>query len=508
MSLLLQALQKAARNREQAGAQAGDPPPEAPRDNRSMLELEPGEFEPGRVAGPEAPAPDQAFPPLPGGASSLTLEGTEPAAGAPARPTYVDRIDEPTPQQAATLMRAAAMAREPRFDALDWAREHPVYIFAASAFLFLAGYGGYVYLAISQPALLNGGLFGKPAPGAPVGPLSVAPRPPAAPTSAAAAPTAPPLLPDITASPPPAAATAPGATAATGAVTAPTPPAPAPARTTVAAKQPPGARTESVPAAARPAAEPAQRTVQADAVPQSPATQAVAQPTPDIPVIPVPRRSSRKTAAAGGREAANGRLEVRTSTGAAAIEAQLGEAYAASRKGDAQAAQAAYERVLTADGRNVDAMLGLASLAWQGGNNEQASELYYRVLQSDPQNAAAQAGLIGLVGRVDPVASETRLKQLITREPTGALYFALGNLYSAQGQWAPAQSAYFRSVEADPGNPDYGFNLAVALEHIGQQKSALAQYRKALELSFARGGAGFDQKQVIARIGQLSLAVE
>jgi tetratricopeptide (TPR) repeat protein len=153
-------------------------------------------------------------------------------------------------------------------------------------------------------------------------------------------------------------------------------------------------------------------------------------------------------------------------------------------------------------------MLGLASIAWQDGKTEQASELYYRILQSEPQNAAAQAGLIGLAGRVDPVASETRLKQLIAREPAASLYFALGNLHASQGKWAAAQQAYFQAVEADSGNPDYVFNLAVALEHIGQQKPALANYRKALDLSLTRGGGAFDQKQVIARIGQLSLAVE
>ena len=202
------------------------------------------------------------------------------------------------------------------------------------------------------------------------------------------------------------------------------------------------------------------------------------------------------------------KLEVHASGGAAAITAQLNEAYAASRKGEAHAAGDIYERVLASDARNVDAMLGLAALAWQGGRTEQASDLYYRILQSEPQNAAAQAGLIGLVGRVDPLASETRLKQLIAREPAGSLYFALGNLYASQGQWAAGQRAYFQAVEADSGNPDYVFNLAVALEHIGQQKPALANYRKALDLSFARGGGGFDQKQVIARIGQLSLAVE
>ena len=188
------------------------------------------------------------------------------------------------------------------------------------------------------------------------------------------------------------------------------------------------------------------------------------------------------------------------------INTWLNTAYDQLQKGQLEAAQSTYDRVLASDGRNIDALLGLASIAWQQGQTEKASELYYRVLQLDPQNASAQSGLIGLMGRVDPTASETRLKQLISREPSGGLYFTLGNLYAGERLWAQAQQAYFQAFQLEPTNPDYAFNLAVGLEHLNQSKAALAYYRKALDLSFARGRAGFDQKQVITRIGELSAA--
>ena len=82
----------------------------------------------------------------------------------------------------------------------------------------------------------------------------------------------------------------------------------------------------------------------------------------------------------------------------------------------------------------------------------------------------------------------------------------MGNLYAGERQWAQAQQAYFQAFQLEPTNPDYAFNLAVGLEHLNQSKAALAYYRKALDLSFARGRAGFDQKQVITRIGELSTA--
>ena len=48
------------------------------------------------------------------------------------------------------------------------------------------------------------------------------------------------------------------------------------------------------------------------------------------------------------------------------------------------------------------------------------------------------------------------------------------------------------------------YNLAVGLEHLNQPKLALTYYRKAIDLSFQKGRANFDQNRVIERIGQLS----
>lgn len=190
------------------------------------------------------------------------------------------------------------------------------------------------------------------------------------------------------------------------------------------------------------------------------------------------------------------------------ISQQVGDAYASLQRGDAARAQSLYESVLAKDHRNVDSLLGLAATAWRQGNSEKASDYYYRVLELEPQNAAAQAGLIGIAGRVDPLASETRLKQLIAREPSGFLYAALGHVHAEQNQWAAAQQAYFQAFQMEPTNPDYAFNLAVGLEHLGQQPLAVGYYRQALDLARARGFAGFDRKQVVARLGKLGAPVE
>lgn len=128
-----------------------------------------------------------------------------------------------------------------------------------------------------------------------------------------------------------------------------------------------------------------------------------------------------------------------------------------------------------------------------------------KVLEIDPQNANAHAGLLNLVAGQDPAAAELRLKALIQSHPSAQAYFSLGNVYARQQRWLPAEQAYFEAARLMPDNPDYAFNLAVSLEHIGQGQTALHQYRRALELVRKRPGAGFNPEQVQQRIRALSM---
>jgi len=201
-------------------------------------------------------------------------------------------------------------------------------------------------------------------------------------------------------------------------------------------------------------------------------------------------------------------VQVRPTAAGDNAAARTTEGWEALQRQDFAKAQSHYEAALAADPRNVDALLGLAATAWQQGRPDAASEQYYRVLQLDPQNAQAQSGLIGLAGQVDPQASESRLKQLISHDPSAFLYAALGHLYAGQAQWSQAQQAYFQAFQLEPANPDYAYNLAVGLEHLGQRGIALGYYRKALDLARARGRAGFDQVQVTARVAKLAAATE
>lgn len=313
----------------------------------------------------------------------------------------------------------------------------------------------------------------------------------------------------------------------TAAATTGTPGTPSSSPSTNSVPPPPSAPTKTAPSASSvPAASPASGNSggTASGAPVSP-SRSVSLQAPDSasgvvpdsrPVRPRHSGATNSARASGGsavpRDGAasetGDRLRVRSTDAGSVISQQVGEAYASLQRGEAARAQSLYESVLAKDHRNVDSLLGLAATAWRQGNSEKASDYYYRVLELEPQNAAAQAGLIGIAGRVDPLASETRLKQLIAREPSGFLYAALGHVHAEQNQWAAAQQAYFQAFQMEPTNPDYAFNLAVGLEHLGQQPLAVGYYRQALDLARARGFAGFDRKQVVARLGKLGAPVE
>ncbi|MGH8741744.1 MAG: tetratricopeptide repeat protein, partial [Burkholderiales bacterium] len=178
--------------------------------------------------------------------------------------------------------------------------------------------------------------------------------------------------------------------------------------------------------------------------------------------------------------------------------------YAAYLGGDLAAARTDYESALREDGGNRDALLGLAAIDVRTGRFENAEAIYLRLLQIDPNDAHAQAGLIALRGaRLDPLATESRVKNMLAADPgANVLRFTLGNQLAQQGRWPEAQQEYFKAFAASPENADFAYNLAVSLDHVRQAKLALEYYRRAIALA-ERRGASFDLAAARARASQL-----
>ena len=179
--------------------------------------------------------------------------------------------------------------------------------------------------------------------------------------------------------------------------------------------------------------------------------------------------------------------------------------YAAYQAGDLAAARRSYAQALQEEPDNRDALLGMAAVEMRAQRYRAADAHYRRLLRVDPRDPHALAGVLALRGQqIDPVLAESRVKTLLSSD-TGAevLNFTLGNEYARQGRWAEAQQAYFKALAADPGNPDFAYNLAVSLEHIGKPALALEQYRNALALAEHRSFS-FDQPAAQKRIQELA----
>jgi tetratricopeptide (TPR) repeat protein len=189
----------------------------------------------------------------------------------------------------------------------------------------------------------------------------------------------------------------------------------------------------------------------------------------------------------------------------AQVHPRVEAGYAAYLAGDLASSRSEYQQALREEAANRDALLGLAALDVRAGRYESAEALYLRVLQVDPRDAQAQAALIALrSGRSDPLATESRVKTLLAADPSAhALNFALGNQLAQQNRWAEAQQEYFKAYTAEPDNADFAYNVAVSLDHLRQPRQALDYYQRAIGLSEKRG-ASFDVAAARLRAAELA----
>ena len=202
---------------------------------------------------------------------------------------------------------------------------------------------------------------------------------------------------------------------------------------------------------------------------------------------PSTRPAARARAAASAAKPAElPNLLASTPSGARALEL----AYAALTQGRLADAEAGYKEVLKTSPEERDALLGLAYLAHQGGRGEGAKDFYQRVLRQEPGNPSARAGLL-----LQNLNSDTQDLSAGAREVAGqhpasaAAQSVLGHSLVRQGRLADAQMAFQRAHALEPGVALHAFNLAVAFDRLKNYAAASAIYERALSLSTQGGGA-------------------
>jgi len=158
---------------------------------------------------------------------------------------------------------------------------------------------------------------------------------------------------------------------------------------------------------------------------------------------------------------------------------------------------------LQADPTQRDAWLGLAVIAHGSKQRQSAMDAYRRVLRLEPQNATALAGLSSLASTADEPRQESKLRELLANSPQEAdLNHALGLVLSGEKRWSEAQPLFFKAHALVPQEPQFAYNLAVALDHLRKSGLAIQYYEAALSLAQGKA-AGFDASSARSRLAAL-----
>lgn len=380
-----------------------------------------------------------------------------PAAPAPARPASYElqpMAGSPSAPAApaANSARAEAQAAQNVFNAKERPREDDnggskkgilIWSILVIVAIVIAGFGSYVWFQLQTFAPRNV---------AAALPRPITPAPPAP-------------LPPATPSP----STAPGSTVTTVETLAPT-------------QQPTSAIQPAPGAAAAAAAEPPRKPVLSD--------------RPQDSVAELLRET--------GVPASSGApLKLQPSREKPHVVPEVTRGYRELTEGDISGARRSYGAALVSDPTNLDALLGMATLEARGGNRYAAITYYGKALAVDPRNATAQAGLAAMEQDTDTDGIETHLRADLAQNPQSAsLRFALGNVYAGQSRWGEAQVEYFEAFRLDPANADFTYNLAVALDHLHQERLAADYYARAIEASHHQA-TQFDPAVAARRLAQI-----
>ncbi len=486
MSLLLDALNRASKDRAAADAAAPSPPATGWPSIALQILPNPPPVEPAAL--PPEPPPEAASPKA---ARLLTPAAAEPAgSGLRLEPMFMEppaqtpvAADQPlslnpaapaspapTPPPAAAPAPTpvspapAAKPAEPLKVAQNMMRAKQGTLAVRPSRQRLLALGGVAGLLGLGGAVLWLGWLGPLAlPGQPASQVPLASTPLVvnpAPTAAPATTVAPVVAPMVGFAEPPASAVA----------AASDPLAAMPAKAKTAARP--------VPAVAK-AGRPAAVGLTSDTVPSPAAVAEVATPST--------RPAARARAAASAAKPTElPNLLASTPSGARALEL----AYAALTQGRLADAEAGYKEVLKTSPEERDALLGLAYLAHQGGRGEGAKDFYQRVLRQEPGNPSARAVLLLQNLNSDTQDLSAGALEVAAQHPaSAAAQSVLGHSLVRQGRLADAQMAFQRAHVLEPGAALHAFNLAVAFDRLKNYAAANTLYERALSLSTQGGGA-------------------
>lgn len=306
-----------------------------------------------------------------------------------------------------------------------------------------------------------------------------------------------------------------GPSITTAASPPPPPPPPTLATLTPAAPAPAALPAETVAVTAPiTLAEPTPSTMPAQAEPARKSAIATRRRGNDNPPAPSTRTTATSSTALGEvatrstvidleRPASNARTTSQMQQPARRPPTAMEAAYAAFQSGNSAEATRLYKDVLKQDPTQRDAWLGLAVIAHNNNQLEAAMDAYKRVLRLEPQNATALAGLTALNNNADEPRKESRLRELLARSPQEAdLNHSLALVLSGERRWSESQQLFFKAHTLAPQEPQFAYNLAVALDQLRRPTLAAQYYETALNLAQGKA-ASFDEARARTRLAAL-----
>lgn len=189
----------------------------------------------------------------------------------------------------------------------------------------------------------------------------------------------------------------------------------------------------------------------------------------------------------------------------------LENGYSALLEGRLDEAARLYGQALGDNPEERDALLGLAYIARQKGLRDEAQAYYRRVLRQEPGNTIASAALLGLDAELSASTSPRRAQELAARQPDSALALSTaGHALVRDGLLADAAQFFERAQRVEPANPLHAYNHAVALDRLGHSARAAVQYQRVLTLAEKappNAASAFSLETVRQRLDQLRQAL-
>ena len=99
--------------------------------------------------------------------------------------------------------------------------------------------------------------------------------------------------------------------------------------------------------------------------------------------------------------------------------------------------------------------------------------------------------------RIERLPAQTESPQTLAAD-----FFQKGVRHSLKKEWRQAADAFFKALHFYPDSPEYAFNLALSLEHLGQKPKAIFYYEKALQNAKNRP-ANFDKQMLTHHLESL-----